>query len=95
MKAFILQSFEVRLDDPSQEDDWKRNTDNIVRYNRPIPSGARLSRRVRREGKYKRRYGSEFTIRLDRPSGAEAEMAKLKDGWGDLRAVRLRPRRWA
>ena len=41
--------------------------------------------RVRRPGVFldKRGYGSQFTVRTRRDSGAKTELAKFLDGWGD------------
>lgn len=44
--------------------------------------GKRVGCRVRRN-KYLENYGREFTIRSNRNSGAETELSKILDGWGD------------
>jgi hypothetical protein len=60
------------------EDDAKRATDLIVLRLEAI----RIACRIRRH-QYLEPYGDEFTIRTDRPSGAETELGKLISGWGD------------
>ena len=44
--------------------------------------GFRIACRVRRH-KRRARYGHQFTIRTDRPSGARTELQKVLAGWGD------------
>lgn len=59
------------------EDDMKRNTDLTVDPN------IRISVRIRSyEDLHKNNYANEFTIRADRPSGAETELSKVISGWG-------------
>jgi hypothetical protein len=43
----------------------------------------RVASRIRKF-EYRRRYGSEFTIRTTRPSGCDTEIDKLRQGWGDI-----------
>lgn len=59
------------------EEDIKRNTDLAL-----YPS--RISVRIRRYADmFKKNYANEFTIRSNRPSGAETELSKIISGWGD------------
>jgi hypothetical protein len=74
----------MRVNVAPAEEDWKRNTDFVLQAVVPTPSREiRISARVRRY-KYASRYPDEFTVRLDRPSGAPAEMPKIRQGWGDF-----------
>lgn len=74
----------MSVDVAPDEEDWKRNTDFILSTVIPLPRrDIRVSARVRRH-EYARQYADEFTVRLDRPSGAAAEMPKLRAGWGDF-----------
>ena len=74
----------IRVSTAPAQDDWRRNTDFVMSTVVPLPNrDIRISARVRRH-EYARRYADEFTVRLDRPSGAEAEMPKIKAGWGDF-----------
>lgn len=74
----------MRVDVAPAEEDWKRNTDFIMSAVIPLPKrDIRISARVRRR-EYARRYPDEFTVRLDRPSGIETEMPKLRAGYGDF-----------
>ena len=60
------------------EEDQQRNTDLIVlRFN-----AVRIACRFRK-AEYFAKFGSEFTIRASRPSGAQTELAKILGGWGD------------
>lgn len=60
------------------DDDAEKNTDLIV-----FTLGAiRVACRIRRFNQYEK-YGEQFTIRADRPSGAKCEFEKLLEGWGD------------
>ena len=62
---------------PDRED-AERNTDLIVL----TLAAVRIGCRVRRHS-YLKRYGREFTIRANRPSGAKSELTKIIEGWGD------------
>lgn len=62
----------------SFEEDAKRATDLMVFTARDM----RIAARVRRAG-YADRFPFEFTIRSHRDSGAETEMSKIINGWGD------------
>jgi hypothetical protein len=74
----------MRVQVAPAEEDWKRNTDFVLSTIVPLPNrDIRISARARRR-KYVRRYADEFTVRLDRPSGMDAEMPKIKAGWGDF-----------
>lgn len=80
----IVQQHATRTHVAPAEEDWKRNTDFILSTVVSLPNrDVRISARARRR-KYVARYGDEFTVRLDRPSGAQAEMPKIRAGWGDL-----------
>lgn len=58
--------------------DMKEATDLLVLRARDMRIGCRM----RRVG-YAERYGYEFTIRARRDSGAETELSKITEGWGD------------
>jgi hypothetical protein len=74
----------MRVEVAPAEEDWKRNTDFVLSTVVPVRDRQiRVSARVRRH-KYIRRYRDEFTVRLDRPSGVETEMPKIRAGWGDF-----------
>lgn len=74
----------IRVETAPIEEDLKRNTDLILRTVVPIRDReVRISARVRRHT-YAARFKDEFTIRLDRPSGVETEMPKLRSGYGDF-----------
>lgn len=74
----------IRVDVAPNVEDWKRNTDFILTATFASRGrDIRVSARARRR-KYLGRYPGQFTVRLDRPSGAETEMPKLRKGWGDL-----------
>ena len=60
------------------KEDAERNTDLIVLK----LDAVRIACRVRNH-EYITRYGDEFTIRAERPSGVKTELAKIIDGWGD------------
>ena len=60
------------------EDDQKRNTDLIVLK----MDAVRIGCRIRRLHHYAR-YGEQFTVRSERPSGTKTELAKIIEGWGD------------
>jgi len=62
----------------SPDEDAHHNTDLIVLR----LDAVRIACRARRDG-YRRRYGHQFTIRTDRPSGVKTELAKVIEGWGD------------
>lgn len=66
------------LEPASFELDATEATDLLVFTARDM----RIAARVRREG-YAERYPWEFTIRSRRDSGAETEMSKIINGWGD------------
>lgn len=60
------------------EHDTKQATDLMVLRARDM----HIAARVRRPG-YAERYPYEFTIRSMRDSGAETELSKIVNGWGD------------
>lgn len=60
------------------EEDAERNTDLIVLR----LDAVRVACRVRKHS-YLDRYGSQFTIRVARPSGNKTELEKIVEGWGD------------
>jgi len=66
------------IGEAATEEDQERNTDLIVLRMEPL----RIACRVRRH-EYLERYGDEFTIRENRPSGQKTELAKIIEGWGD------------
>jgi hypothetical protein len=66
------------LETSSFDVDAKQATDLIVFTARDM----RIAARVRRPG-YAERYPYEFTIRCKRDSGAETELSKIVNGWGD------------
>lgn len=66
------------LEPASFELDAKQATDLMVFSARDM----RVAARVRRPG-YADRYPYEFTIRCKRDSGAETELSKIVNGWGD------------
>lgn len=66
------------IGEPPAEEDAERNTDLIVLRMEAV----RIACRVR-QFEYLARYGDEFTIRADRPSGAKTELTKIVEGWGD------------
>lgn len=66
------------LEAASFDVDAKQATDLIVFTARDM----RIAARVRRPG-YADRYPYEFTIRCKRDSGAETELSKIVNGWGD------------
>ena len=59
-------------------EDKDHNTDLIVLELKAI----RIACRVRKDS-YRERYGHEFTIRLQVPSGNKTELSKIVEGWGD------------
>lgn len=58
--------------------DASEATDLIVLTARDM----RIAARIRRLG-YADKFGCEFTIRAQRDSGAETELSKIVNGWGD------------
>lgn len=66
------------LVDAPLERDQKEATDLIVLRARDMTIGVRM----RRPG-YAGRYPGQFTIRAHRDSGAETELKKIVNGWGD------------
>lgn len=66
------------LDTSSFEQDAQQAMDLIVLR----VKDKRIACRIRRPG-YFRRYPNEFTVRLHRDSGAETEMSKIINGFGD------------
>lgn len=66
------------IDEAPFEEDAQHNTDLMVLRLKLIRIGCRV-----RRAKYHAQYADEFTIRSDRPSGAETELSKVVDGWGD------------
>lgn len=66
------------LENAPFEFDAKQATDLMVFKARDM----RIAARVRRPG-YSDRYPFEFTIRCKRDSGAETELSKIINGWGD------------
>jgi len=61
------------------EEDQERNTDLIVLRMEPLRIGCRV-----RRNEYLARYGDEFTVRANRPSGQKTELTKIIEGWGDF-----------
>lgn len=66
------------LDAAPFELDAKEATDLMVFRARDM----RIAARIRRHGFFDN-YGNEFTIRARRDSGAETELSKIVNGWGD------------
>lgn len=66
------------LENAPLEFDTKEATDLMVFKARDM----RIAARIRRPG-YASRYPFEFTIRCKRDSGAETELSKIINGWGD------------
>ena len=60
------------------EEDTKQSTDLLVLTARDM----RIGVRIRRPG-FAERYPSQFTLRSSRDSGAETELSKIVNGWGD------------
>lgn len=60
------------------EIDCKQATDLMVFTARDL----RIAARVRRPG-FAERYPFQFTLRASQPSGAETELSKMINGWGD------------
>jgi len=82
LSEIAMQAFRVTV--APKVEDWKRNTDFVL--SNVLAAGSkeyRVSARVRRH-EYVRRYRDQFTVRVDRPSGYETEMPKIRAGWGDL-----------
>ena len=69
---YLLQVADLELD-------TKEATDLLVFKARDM----RIAARIRDAGKYKQRYGNQFTIRLKRDNGATTELEKIQRGWGD------------
>lgn len=69
------------LSESPLEEDMRHNTDLMVLTPRG-GAGFRIACRVR-DHSYGLRYHDEFTIRAERPNGAQTELAKLISGWGD------------
>ncbi len=66
------------------EIDAKKATDLIVLRARDMMIACRVPRPAKDgERSYAERYPDQFTIRSHRDSGAETELAKIVDGWGD------------
>jgi hypothetical protein len=64
----------------SEEDDKERATDLVL-----VTDRVRIACRIRRWDKVQfDKYGGQFTIRSGRASGVKTELAKIKQGWGDL-----------
>lgn len=68
----------VLIGEASIEEDQKHNTDLVVLKMDTV----RIACRIRRHS-YLERFGNEFTIRNDRPSGNTSEIDKIAEGWGD------------
>jgi hypothetical protein len=66
------------IGEPPVEEDTERNTDLMVLRMKAV----RIAVRIRKNG-YLHSYGSEFTIRVGRPSGIKTELTKVIEGWGD------------
>jgi hypothetical protein len=66
------------ISEPAVEEDALRNTDLIVFKMEAIRIACRI-----RKPEYYEKYGDQFTIRSERPSGMETELAKIVRGWGD------------
>lgn len=63
--------------EPPLEEDQQHNTDLMVLRMDTIRVGCRI-----RKNYYYERYPDDFTIRADRPSGQQTELAKIITGWG-------------
>lgn len=68
------------LGEASVEDDTKRATDLVVLQMKDLRIAVRMRRRRYSENPA---YVEQFTIRTERSSGADTELAKIIDGWGD------------
>lgn len=66
------------ITEPPFEEDAERNTDLMVLRLDAIRIGCRV-----RKFKFSDTYPDEFTIRTVRPSGAQTELGKIIEGWGD------------
>lgn len=66
------------LEQSSLEVDRHRAADLVVLRAKNLM----IACRVRRSG-YHQGYGSQFTLRSHRDSGAKTELSKIVDGWGD------------
>ena len=66
------------ITEPPYEEDAERNTDLMVLRLDAIRIGCRV-----RKFKFSEAYPNEFTIRTVRPSGAQTELGKIIEGWGD------------
>jgi len=75
VKAILGMTF---ICDAPFEEDVKRNTDLMVLTMEPL----RFACRLRNHGYYER-YRFDITIRNSRPSGAQTELEKLLNGYGD------------
>jgi hypothetical protein len=67
------------IGESSKEEDQMRNTDLIVLKLEPLRFACRI-----RKYAYFEKYPDDITIRTNRPSGAETELAKILSGWGDF-----------
>lgn len=64
----------------SAEDDMEKATDLVL-----VTDNVRIACRIRRWSMDSHaRYGSQFTVRSGRDSGAKTELSKILAGWGDL-----------
>ena len=59
-------------------EDRDRNTDLTILEIKAIRVACRIRKDI-----YREKYGNEFTIRSDRPTGKETELTKIIKGWGD------------
>lgn len=71
----------VLLDESSFAADTREATDLITFYARSV----RIACRIRRPLYYRNEtWRWQFTIRADLPSGNQTELAKIREGWGDI-----------
>lgn len=70
----------LRIKVAGRDDDLRRNTDFLV-YR--LDNDMRVAARVRK-AEYRNPYRRQFTVRLSRPSGADTEMQKIRQGFGDF-----------
>lgn len=68
------------LGEASREDDTKHATDLVVLQMKDLRIAVRMRRRRYAENQ---RYIEQFTIRTERRSGANTELGKIIEGWGD------------
>jgi hypothetical protein len=77
IKAVLGQNL---LGEASREDDAKHATDLVVLQMKDLRIGVRMRRRKYADNA---RYIEQFTLRTERSSGTQTELAKIIEGWGD------------